>query len=503
MVTNLVEEGKTKCLQYWPKAGESEQHGNIIVNCHSEQMCYHYVVRILIATNGRESRTMKQFHYQGWPDKGVPRFASPVLRMIKDINANQKKAGNVPLLVHCSAGAGRTGVIIAVDSILTEARDSQVVDIFTFINSMRDCRPQMVQTPEQYAFVHEAVLEGLLCEDTLVPASRIPERVEQLQWPNPNTDKTAIQEEFEVLGVISSDVKGKAQYAGSNPENKEKNRFPNVIPQDRCRPYLMTPGEKESSSNYINASFVPGYSQKNGFITTQMPLASTVLDFWRLVYDYHISTIVMLNQVSDDTCSVYWPVNTRAVTLGPFTVSHKGSENMNRVKVRTLELTFKEEERQVRQFEVQSWPEGAQDTQALDAVLQLMDYLHKCEVQRAEEQGSDGLAADSPPILVHCLSGIDESGVFCTAMNCLQQLQTAGAIDVFQNLRVLRLSRPNIVPHLKQYSLCYQLLDRHHALYASDPEEDYENSALNESLYQNVDHSRVKASDAQSLASEC
>eukprot|EP00057_Strongylocentrotus_purpuratus_P004355 XP_003728528.2 PREDICTED: tyrosine-protein phosphatase non-receptor type 9 isoform X2 [Strongylocentrotus purpuratus] len=249
-----------------------------------------------------------------------------------------------------------------------------------------------------------------------------------------------------------------------------------------------------------------GYSKKNAFIATQMPLDSTVLDFWRLVHDYRISTIIMLNQLNDKTCSIYWPVNTRSVTFGPFTVGHKGSENMNRVKVRTLELKYKEEVHEIRQFEVQTWPtwiqsDGVQSQeQCMDAVLQLMDYLRKCEIQRSSEQSRPG---DGPPILVHCLSGIEESGVFCTVMNCLEQLNNDGAIDVFQNLRLLRLSRPNFVPTLTDYLLCYKLLTHHHTLCRSEEELDYENRLPTEGLYENVDHSRVKQSDAQSLASEC
>ncbi|XP_071483947.1 uncharacterized protein [Diadema antillarum] len=504
MVTNLVEDGKGKCIQYWPEEGQTQAYGGISVTCHREEMSHQYVIRVLIATNGEESRTVKQFHYRSWPDKGVPRFAAPILRMIADVNGNQDNSGNQPLLVHCSAGAGRTGVVIAVDSIIHEARKSRVVDIFSFVKSMRDSRPQMVQTPEQYAFVHEAVLEALLCQDTYIPAREIPSRVEQLQWPHPDTEKTAVQEEFEVLGIVSADTSNADKLAGNSPENKGKNRFQDIIPQDRCRPYLMTPGES-NSTNYVNASYIPGYSKKNGFITTQMPLANTVLDFWRLVYDYHINTIVMLNQLSDETCSIYWPVNTRAVTFGPFTVTHKGSENMNQVKVRTLELGFKEEERQIRQFEVQNWPHGGPDPDAMNALLQLMNYLHSCELQR-DMEGVTGPTGNSPPILVHCMSGVHESGVFCTTMNCLEQLQNESAIDVFQNLRVLRLARPNLVPNLKDYLLCYQLLSHQYTLLepASDEDQDYENRPpVSESLYQNVDFSRMDSMEGQPVASVC
>ncbi|XP_063962369.1 receptor-type tyrosine-protein phosphatase mu-like [Lytechinus pictus] len=493
MVTNLFEDGKAKCLQYWPSEGETAAYGNIQVTCHHVDLCHRYVIRILAATNGSESRTLKQYHYQGWPDKGVPKFAGPVLKMIKDFNESQVEAGDVPLLVHCSAGAGRTGVIIAVDSILQEVQKHDQIDIFSFINSMRNNRPQMVQTPEQYAFVHEAVLEGLLCGDTLMLEEDITEQVEQIQWPNPHTDKSPLQQEYEILDIVSSNVN--LSSFGSSPENVAKNRYAHVLPEDRCRPYLMTPVDQAGSNNYINASFMSGYSKKNGFIATQMPLNNTVVDFWRLIHDYHISTIVMLNQLTDKSCSIYWPVNTRSVTFGPFTVGHKGSENMNRVKVRTLELQFKEEVHEIRQFEVQTWPswvksDGSQVEvdQCMDSVLQLMEYLHRCESQRK---------GDGPPILVHCMSGTEETGVFCTVMNCLEQLTNEGAVDVFQNLRLLRLSRPNFVPDMDHYLLCYRLLARHQTLYGPAEEKDYDNRIAPEGLYDNVDH-RI-----QSLASEC
>lgn len=110
--------------------------------------------------------------------------------------------GQGSTLVHCSAGCGRTGCYIVVDMMLDMAREEGVIDIYNTVTDLRNRRVNMVQTEEQYVFVHEAVLEVLLCGDTLVAAADLRQHYDDLITVDEQTQIAPVQEEFEVIFLI-------------------------------------------------------------------------------------------------------------------------------------------------------------------------------------------------------------------------------------------------------------------------------------------------------------
>ncbi|XP_050414764.2 tyrosine-protein phosphatase non-receptor type 12 isoform X2 [Patella vulgata] len=155
-----LEEGhppKKKCEKYWAEAGEVEEFGNISVTLvEEEEILPDFYRRRLCAKCGTESHYVTQFHYTGWPDHGVPNDAADINKMIHHMRAERKKP-DIPLVIHCSAGCGRTGTICGIDyawTLLNQGKIGKDFSLFDIIAKFREQRQSMVQTPDQYKLVH-------------------------------------------------------------------------------------------------------------------------------------------------------------------------------------------------------------------------------------------------------------------------------------------------------------------------------------------------------------
>ncbi|XP_077125675.1 tyrosine-protein phosphatase non-receptor type 3 isoform X1 [Ranitomeya variabilis] len=158
MLTTLTERGRTKCQQYWPDPPDVMEYGNFRVTCNTEDCTIAYVFREMILTNTETGEELPVSHlqYVAWPDHGVPDESSDFLEFVTCVR--QKRVEKQPMLVHCSAGIGRTGVLITMETAMCLIEQNQPVYPLDIVRQMRDQRPMMVQTSSQYKFVCEAIL---------------------------------------------------------------------------------------------------------------------------------------------------------------------------------------------------------------------------------------------------------------------------------------------------------------------------------------------------------
>ncbi|XP_054914099.1 receptor-type tyrosine-protein phosphatase H-like [Poeciliopsis prolifica] len=164
MVTNCVEAGRTKCEQYWPEGPNPSTHGDLIVSKTSEQRESNWVLREfkLKHTKDAEERMVKHFHFTAWPDHGVPQGTEVLIRFRGLVRKHIESEGSkAPTVVHCSAGVGRTGTIIALDVLLQQLQQERAVGINSFVSKMRQHRSHMVQTESQYVFLHQCIMDSL------------------------------------------------------------------------------------------------------------------------------------------------------------------------------------------------------------------------------------------------------------------------------------------------------------------------------------------------------
>ncbi|XP_065088635.1 tyrosine-protein phosphatase corkscrew isoform X2 [Ochlerotatus camptorhynchus] len=166
MTTKEIERGKKKCEKYWPDPQQTKEWGTAKVTCLNETSTADYTLReFLLSWRGQDERKIFQYHFQVWPDHGVPSDPGCVLNFLQDVNARQEQLqleglAPGPICVHCSAGIGRTGTFIVIDMILDqidrEGLDCEI-DIQRTIQMVRSQRSGMVQTEAQYKFVYFAV----------------------------------------------------------------------------------------------------------------------------------------------------------------------------------------------------------------------------------------------------------------------------------------------------------------------------------------------------------
>ncbi|GFU23689.1 phosphatidylinositol phosphatase PTPRQ [Nephila pilipes] len=154
MLTQCVERGKNKCEQYWPDAGEAKHYGDMQVRTISESMLSSYIIRLYHVQLGSQERRVKQMHFTHWPDFGCPESPDDLINFIRAVRDHLPRIKPGPIIVHCSAGVGRTGTFIAVDRLSQQLRNTDAIDIFGTVMELRHHRINMVQTEDQYIYIH-------------------------------------------------------------------------------------------------------------------------------------------------------------------------------------------------------------------------------------------------------------------------------------------------------------------------------------------------------------
>ncbi|TFK05985.1 laminin subunit alpha-5 [Platysternon megacephalum] len=440
MVTNLVEVGRVKCVRYWPD--DTEVYGDIKVTLIETEPLAEYVIRTFtVQKKGyHEIREIRQFHFTSWPDHGVPCYATGLLGFVRQVKfLNPPEAG--PIVVHCSAGAGRTGCFIAIDIMLDMAENEGVVDIFNCVRELRSQRVNLVQTEEQYVFVHDAILEACLCGNTAIPVCEFRSIYYNISRLDPQTNSSQIKDEFQTLNIVTPRVRPEDCSIGLLPRNHDKNRCMDVLPLDRCLPFLISvDGE---SSNYINAALMDSHKQPAAFIVTQHPLPNTVPDFWRLVFDYNCSSIVMLNEMdAAQLCMQYWPEKT-SCCYGPIQVEFVSADIdediINRI-FRICNMARPQDGyRIVQHLQYIGWPAYRDTPPSKRSLLKVVRRLEKWQEQY---DGRDGRT------VVHCLNGGGRSGTFCAICSVCEMIQQQNIIDVFHIVKTLRNNKSNMVESL-------------------------------------------------------
>ncbi|XP_061921301.1 receptor-type tyrosine-protein phosphatase delta-like isoform X35 [Entelurus aequoreus] len=446
MMTKLEERSRVKCDQYWPTRG-TETYGLIQVTLLDTVELATYCVRTfaLFKNGSSEKREVRQFQFTAWPDHGVPEHPTPFLAFLRRVKAcNPPDAG--PMVVHCSAGVGRTGCFIVIDAMMERIKHEKTADIYGHVTLMRAQRNYMVQTEDQYVFIHDALQEAVNCGTTEVPARNLFAYIQKLTQIEGGENVTGMELEFKRLANTKAHT---SRFISANlPCNKFKNRLVNIMPYESTRVCLQ-PIRGVEGSDYINASFIDGYRQQKAYIATQGPLAETTEDFWRMLWEHNSTIVVMLTKLREmgrEKCHQYWPAE-RSARYQYFVVDPMAEYNMPQYILREFKVTDARDgqSRTVRQFQFTDWPEQGVPKSG-EGFIDFIGQVHKTK----EQFGQDG------PISVHCSAGVGRTGVFITLSIALERMRYEGVVDIFQTVKMLRTQRPAMVQTEDQYQFCYR-----------------------------------------------
>nr|XP_012223228.1 PREDICTED: receptor-type tyrosine-protein phosphatase epsilon-like isoform X2 [Linepithema humile] len=442
MLANVIENGKTKCEQYWPDIGKKKKYGDVIVLNAKHNVFADYCFRIFQVTCGDETRKIEHLHYTAWPDHGVPLYTHSVVTYLKKLLATPP--GNGPVVVHCSAGIGRTGTIILCDICLRRAAAEGFVDVFAETASIRSERANMVDNKQQYLLAHLALVECLLSIPTALPCNMLPTRInelkKQLLVQQQRLQNTAWQNEALRQVTVSYPL---------SERNRAKNRFPELISDKVSRVYLKRYPTSDEDSDYLSAVYVDGVKLQNQYIATQLPMPSTINDFWRMIAEFKVELILMLQppDLQDPTCCAIVPMSDEFTPTPYLNITTKDTVELEYYTSKKLLLVDNSEKPPREQFVtilcLTEWKPGKD--QPLPSVMSMVTFW----------QATERIARGDGPTVTLCHDGVTGCGLYLALSFLLERMAVERECDVCLAVRAVRRSRSDFVQSLEQLEYLY------------------------------------------------
>jgi protein tyrosine phosphatase len=369
-----------------------------------------------------------------------------------------------PVVVHCTSGVGRTGMFIALHSVIKEAVETGYIDFYNTLVGLRKDRMNMIQTAEQYTFLHRAAEVALLCLETTISSKDIARRIQFLETRV--LEMTRMEKEFNSICDVyingkydmgeseSGDGRNMVYENSRAIVNKQKNRFSNILSNDRYRPHL---NKGEKADDYINAVLVPSFTKACHQILTQLPLPTTITEFWRLVTQYKVSLIVAFEQdikATDSTIGDYLPsgenepfnnsmfhIQTKSPISGQFWLQQNLLITTNTLATNSEESALhKAEQHQVTHLKCTST-----DLEP----TQLLALAEKIKSHNSSDNGRT---------LFMCRNGATYSGLVYVLTLLLDKMDNDNHLTIPLVVGTVKAIRPQVIPTVEQYGLLYTAL---------------------------------------------
>jgi protein tyrosine phosphatase len=415
---------------------------------------------LLVNTSKSESGRLDvtHYHFLAWPDHGVPADKTVMLAFIRRVRQIHPPEGP-PLIVHCSAGVGRTGTFITLDTMLQRLdKKEESLNIYEFLVNMRKSRVLMVQTEAQYVYIHDSLAEYITCGDTSMSTKLLKIKMDELSAVTDHV--SGYERQYKLLNQVSRKAVEGHCADGLSKQNVTKNRYKerlDVMPYDMTRVRLKT---TSGVGDYINASYVDGYKHRGAFLATQAPMDDTIEDLWRMIWEQWSSSMVILCDFEEDgesTCSRFWPEKVdETVTYGKMIVKLLSVEERVQYTVRKIMLSQDStyvnmapggaDHIVVTQFHYAKWQQNENPKDA-SPLLKLMDQLLHNQMKTGNKA-----------ITVMCNDGCGRTGSFLCIYSVLERIKIEGVADPFQYIKGARFLRPGLVQNPKQYEFCHDVI---------------------------------------------
>ncbi|XP_056002093.1 receptor-type tyrosine-protein phosphatase epsilon-like [Ostrea edulis] len=444
MVTNLKEGNKNKCAKYWPDTDKHIGYGTVSVKMVDEKHYAFYTVRKLtvIHRETKKTRLLTQYQYTAWPDHGTP---DPLCLVVFHNHVTRLKTNqiNSPVVVHCSAGIGRTGTYIALDILDRLGRKRGKVNVAECVKRMRENRMNMVQTYEQYITIFLALTEIFKSPIEISTVAEFTTRAQTLTTDKP-ANQSLLRKEFQRLQKI------RPKYTPLDYKLARESRgdisIHDILPLDRYSVFLSSAVPHRGS--FINAISVPSYTNSKAFIVTEFPQTEDAVDFLRLLVDHESDTVICMNILKDVGSTTAWlPRPSSSKSLSLYTVHYK-SKSQSDVINTSIDILHSEDE--------------VHEVTIIEPKIQIKTPSSSTDTSQLRSLVTAALGANTQhPITIVSSDGASMCGVFCAVHNVIQQITLDDTVDVFTAVRQLHTRRPQFCANLDEYSLVVKAVSDH------------------------------------------
>uniref|UniRef100_A0A8W8KI76 Receptor-type tyrosine-protein phosphatase T n=1 Tax=Magallana gigas TaxID=29159 RepID=A0A8W8KI76_MAGGI len=392
-----------------------------------------------------ESRTVEQFHFTAWPEKGLPSTVNSILDFWRKIRS--KADITSPIVVHCSAGIGRTGTFIALDILINQGQKEGSVDVVSCVANLRYQRTHLIQTVEQYKYLYSAVTKELTGKESGIQENEFMTYYSQLKHNDQLTGRTFIEEEFDLIEKLAPGFDENRYQTAKAVNNRHKNRHSNILADDNFRIHISRQG-----SDYINAISLPSVQQNVAYIITQKPLPETVDDFYLMMADQEVDTIVLLDNDADEVFGNGCRSKNETFSQNLFELNPQEKTTFGNIELLTCH--FHDDHALisgvVKLYHGRFWNENRLVPNGFQSMISLVETI----LIRRREQIEN-------PVVVVCRDGAQRSGLFCVLANLVEQIQLSGSVDILQTVLNVRHRRPQIVPCLEQLEYIYDFIENY------------------------------------------
>ncbi|NXX15498.1 PTPRV phosphatase, partial [Podargus strigoides] len=425
MLTVCMENGRVLCDHYWPSESAPVSYGQVRVHLLMQSSSEEWTMReFKLWHEGHQAeRHVSHLHYTAWPDHGIPESTTSIMTFRELVREHiQSTRDSGPTLVHCSAGVGRTGTFIALDRLLQQMKQEKVVDTFGVVYALRMNRYLMIQTLSQYIFLHSCILDKILEEPLLGSAGTERSCPIPLKSFAQHYAQKAAKSHVGFLREYEA-VKEEASSATPSSGNQQTRPSSSILPYDRSR-VKFSLLEQSPFSGLLQVWRIPGCSSNREYLAVQGPDKLTMEDFWTLVWEQDVHTILTLlpwqekGEVPSEACC---PLEGDCLCTKMLTIQC-GTEKLVS-GWRCIQLKMKHEkkakERQVQQFLYTLWSSKKQpDVQSL---VELLTAVRRCMSHRKR----------AGPLLLHCSSGMSQMGTLISLDCLLHQMKAERIVDVY------------------------------------------------------------------------
>ncbi|XP_061165857.1 receptor-type tyrosine-protein phosphatase alpha-like [Saccostrea echinata] len=437
-LTNLKEGTREKCRQYWPNNSAKIQHGHFAIRNNEEKNYANYVTRNFHVQNidRKEERDVRMFHYTQWTDHGVPEALNLVMfhrHFLRSLSGNSLQH---KIVVHCSAGIGRTGTFIALDALYRDGLSSGSVNVKEFVTQMRHDRMNMIQGEDQYKMVYAALYESFRGDLHPVDAETFLSQYQNsscyVNLGEVANKKSPVEDQFKELKslnpyhTVNNSVSGHANFGANFTEED--------LPNQKYKCYVLSDDDKEV--HYNNAVILQSFTKPDGIISAQYPNENQCEDFLYLV-----------RKSGAGTSKCWFPSKNDTKVVGDFTVKMRictPSDCVTKTNIIIQKKGFKDVAVSV--LECNFWRE---DTVVADCrkVLNVITETRLIESTRPDSR-----------TLVLSSDGAKRCGPFCVAYNAIEQLILDKEVDIFTTTRLIQIRRPDMISTIEEYQFCHDLI---------------------------------------------